>query len=503
MRKSKNASRGCAARGFRTFSLSTQLLLAINSPLVVLLTLFLVYDFHREMAERVDEKQIALNEEAKTILPAVLQMQHHSAGHVQSYINTVCAKMQDDDSPEHHIAVVMPERVLQAESHHRDSPEYLEAIQHAASSASRSYMRGHEIIAGSSRSDNATVYVSEDLHHLRQSVWNDLFRRIAVFLVLAVVAGVILNLALFRLVTSPLRNLVAAVREIASGKLGVQTAASSSSVEFRFVSNEFNEMSKALAVANHYRTLQMQKAREIQQHLIPDDRSIVGLSLSSIFKPADEVGGDFYDVISMPDGTVLLCVADVAGHGVSAAMSAMLLRALLHNGAEIHDRAITILEFMNRRFADAAMPGDFATVILVQFDLAKRRLEYVSAGHESGVLISPNGAHRVLESTGLIIGVEKDAQFESHELNFEPGDRLLLVTDGVTETQGGGGELFGLQRLIKLVRQSSQLPIDDVTGKLYQALIRTREHAAPHDDVTVVLAEMASETGKSQPMNAQ
>lgn len=490
MSESEHEERRTARGGFSALSLRTQLLLVINIPLVLLVAVFLVYDFRREMAERVHEKQISLEEEAKTILPAVLQVQHHGVEDVQAYIDTVCARMRDDDSPGHHIAVALPGEVLQAESHHRASPEMLDALRRAADSpTSRAYAGEREIIAGVVRGKDATIYVSEEFAPLRWLTWNNLLRRVVGLLVLAVIAAIALNAVLFQLVTVPLSQLVAAVRQIAAGKLGLYSEGASSA-EWRFLNDEVNYMSQALAKADKYRTIQMAKACEIQQHMLPKSGQVAGLTVSTVFEPADEVGGDYFDIISLPGNRVLICVADVTGHGVSAAMATMLLRALLHTATELHDTPTEIMKFVNRRFVEATLPGDFATVILVQLDLISRRSEYVSGGHETGVLVMQDGQHHALESTGLILGIDENAEFESIELPCDPGDRLLLLTDGVTETQGADGQMFGRQRTIQLLRESSKLPVDKVLQQLNLQLKQFRAGAAPHDDLTVVLVEM-------------
>lgn len=147
-----------ANTGVRSLSLRVQLLLVVNVPLVVLVTLFLAYDFRREMSDRVVEKKIALDEEAKTMLPVVLQMRHHGNDRVQSYIDTVCARMQDNESPGHHIVVVSPETVMQAEAHHRSSTGMVQAVQWAVQSPlRRTHIGEHEIIVGNYGQDGTNV----------------------------------------------------------------------------------------------------------------------------------------------------------------------------------------------------------------------------------------------------------------------------------------------------------------------------------------------------------
>ncbi|RMF41390.1 MAG: HAMP domain-containing protein [Planctomycetota bacterium] len=471
--------------------LRTQLLVVINVPLAVLVTAFLIYGFRREMGDRIRDKQIALEEEAKTILPAVLQLRPRGTSAIQAYLDSVCAQMRNADSPGHHIAVSLSDLVLQAKSHHRASQAMFEALRRAADSPSaRTRLHDRELIVGISHSGDAVVFVSEDLAPVLDAAWSDLTRRIAGLLILAAIAGGMLNFVLLRVVTAPLGRLVAAVRQIAMGKLGVQTDVASSA-ELKFLSEEVNAMSKALAESDRYRAFQMAKARQIQQHVLPPGSPVEGLKVSSVFSPADEVGGDYYDVIPRDERRVLVCVADVTGHGVAAAMSTMLLRALLHTAAELEQSPLEMVEFVNRRFVEATLPGDFASLILVEIDLADQHLEYVSAGHETCFLIRQEDGLCELESTGLILGVDKAAEYESRRMPCRPGDRLLLVTDGVTETQSHDGPLFGRRGMLELVQESYHASIDSFAERLNRALVEFRRGAAPHDDVTIVMVEIA------------
>lgn len=463
-------------------------MVAVNVPLTVFASLFLVHDFRREISNRIAEKRIALDEEAKTMLPAVLQIREHGNDRVRRYIDAVCRRMHDNDSPGHHIIIVFPDEVLQAEAHHRESPQMIRAVKQAAKSPNRrAHVGEYEIIVGIYEQDGTSVFISETMESLRRSVFRNLAQRIAGFLLLAIVAAMVMNFVLHNLVTGPLRRLVDTVRGIADGKLDSQ-AEVFSSAELQLLNQEINQMSHALAAADKYRALQMAKAREIQRHVLPNEKSIPGLAMASFFLPADEVGGDYYDVVPLSDGSVLLCVADVTGHGVSAAMAAVLLWSLLHTAVENLCHPRDVMEFVNRRFVEAVLPEHFATVILVQIDVQSRCLAYVSAGHETAWLLSPDNERRELESTGLILGIDEDATWESREYDLVKGERLLVVTDGVTETQAANDNLFGRDRPVELLEGCSESSPDEAVDRIKDALAAFRQGTMQLDDVTIVLA---------------
>ena len=477
-------------------SLRFQLVVAVNVPLAILATFFLFYEYRREFAQRVREKRVALEEEAKTILPAVAALRPEGLDDVQEYVDTVCSRMRERDSPGHHIAVVFPDGAVQARAHHRASPEMIAAMQRAAAAATRKVPMGNdEMIVGHYRQSDVDVFVSEMLNNIRRSARGDLMQRAVAFLILAGVGGVVVNLVLVRLVTRPISQLVRVVRRIAAGDLATR-AAEFSTTELSFLAGEINQMGQALADADQYRRLQMAKARDIQRHLLVDDRAIDGLPLASRFLPADEVGGDYYDVVMLPDGRILLCVADVTGHGVAAAMATMLLRSLLHTAVEQREGPREILEFINHHFWESTLPGDFASACLVAVDPARQRLAYASAGHESAWIVSTDGTCRELDSTGLILGIDESADWDQRELSLQPGDRLLMVTDGVTETFGSDApgsddeSVFGQERLVRLMVASRNESLQESVDRLSQALVAFRRGTPQLDDVTIVLAEL-------------
>lgn len=473
-------------------TIRSRLLLAVNLPLAVLVAVFLVYDYSRELGQRLEDKRIALEEEAKTVLPAVLQVRHHGASSVQQYIDTVCGRMQDADSPGHHIAVELDGETFQAVAHHRASPEIMLAMREAASAPSHRAAFGEtELLVGAHQRDGATAYVSESLENLRAAVMGDIVRRLAGFALLAIVAALVVNVVLVRVVSKPLDRLVGTVQEIGAGQLGAE-ADSFSTAELDYLAGEINAMSSSLAAADRDRKTQMAKARDIQRNLLPQDIDAPGIRVGHIFEPADDVGGDYYDILPLDDGAWLFCVADVTGHGVPAAMTAAMLKTLLLQAAERFTSPAEMLHLINQRFTEVCLVGDFVTMALVRADPRTGSLTYASAGHEPAWLLPHTGQARELSSTGMILGINAEATWDDMAIGVATGDRLLIVTDGVSETLNGEGKMFGRQRLAHVLAESHDLSVEQTAGRINEAVKDFRSGTAQTDDVTLVLVEVSA-----------
>lgn len=474
----------------RTPSIRSRLLLVVNLPLAALVVIFLVYDYSRELAQRLEDKRIALEEEAKTLSSAVLQLQKHEAGGVQKHIDEVCSQMQDAQSPGHHIAVELEGKTFQAEAHHRASPQILVAMQEAARLSRRhgsSTMA--ELVVGSFERDGAIVYVSESVENLRRSVVGDILRHLAGFVMLACVAAVVVNVVLSRIVAKPLEILVQTVQQIGKGRLGIQ-AQSLRSAELNYLASEINAMSMSLAETDRDRKSQMEKARDIQRNLLPRNTDAPGICVAHLFYPANDVGGDYYDILPLTDGAWLFCVSDVMGHGVPAAMTAAMLKTLLLQAAERSTSPAEMLGFINERFIALRIVGDFVTMMLVRVSPKSGTLEYASAGHETAWLLAPDGSTCELTSTGMILGVEPEASWDDVEMKVATGYRLLMTTDGVSETLDAAGSMFGHDRLAGLLVESRQCPVDQAAPQINEALKLFRGISPQNDDVTIILLEM-------------
>lgn len=463
-----------------------QLLLAVNLTLGAAFIGLLVLRYEREMNEEVREKQAGLNDEAIAIHAAVSHLSRdHNAQAVQSYIDTVCRRMCEKGAPDHHIVVRLKDETLQAHGHLEATPETLEAAAAGMNSADTAEQLG--LVAGSHNADDIGVIVSESLVNIRRATRRDVLTQLVVLAILGLVAAGVVSLVLLRIVSAPLDQLLATVEQIAAGELGVESPECGSR-EMQQLSAAVNSMSRTLQSSDDERRAQMKKAQRIQQHLLPNGIQIPGLQTGHVFEPADTVAGDYYDFLPLPDGSWLICVADVTGHGVPAAMGAAMLKSLLLAACEQPPfEPQAVLTEINRRFAITVLPGNFASMFLGRWQPESRELSWASAGHEPGVLLTESGRLDQLSSTGLLLGIDPDAEWQQRSVTLAEGDRVLLFSDGATETRSPDGDLFGRELLTARFSQFSSLTPEAALKRIGELLDVHRVEGPQSDDLTLVL----------------
>lgn len=472
----------------RSRSLRWQLIVGVNSACAILLLIFLAYDYHRELDHRLRDKQVALQEEAYAVLTAVRALQHHGVEELQSFIDTVCAGMEELHSPGHHIAVRVEGRVLQALAHQRESGDVLHAIQTAVNKGEHRASAGrHEFIVGVARHEPIQVYVSEFLDTVHQEVRSDALRRFGGALLLAVVAAGIVNVLLLWLVAMPLGRLVEVVERIGSGEFD-QAAVEFHSRELISLSTAIAHMSESLAEAQRQRVRQMEKARRIQQHLLPSSLQLPNAALAILYEPAEQVAGDYYDIVRLRDNSWLVCLADVAGHGTPAAMSATLLKAFLLEATEHHTDLLEILTRINRRFTATTLPEHFASMMLLRVSADSLALQFVNAGHPPALYLPTDSSIERWSSSGTLIGIDESAVWAVHNETVSSGDRLVFVSDGVIESLNREGAQYGMQRLVEQLVACRNEAADKAVSRISRDLRQFRSGNAA-DDVTLIIFE--------------
>lgn len=490
IREPSSTSRlGRVITAIRRWPLGLHLLWAVNVPLTVLLAVLMVFEYRDEMDQAILEKETGLADEAVAVHQAVAHLAHeHSVTSTKEFIERVCAKMQDTRSPGHAILVVRGDEILHSSEHgHMAADADSALLQTFRNGQSRLRWQTELIVLGGHEEDGTAVVIAELATNIRRTARSEVFWQLGVLAVLALIAAAIVDAVLWRLIRSPLQRMSATVDTIARGEFGVMLE-SPVGRELQDLTRSFNTMSEALATDERRRQREIQRAREIQQHLLPNGVSIPGLIIARDYQPAEDVAGDYYDLIPLANGSWLFVIADVAGHGISAAMAATLLKALLLCESENSSRPTEILDRVNRRMFSLLPTGVFVTVLLAAWNPTDRRLNYVNAGHPPGLLWNPRDGFRELAASALPVGVMPEVEYASRELTLNDADRLVLVTDGLLEAAAPTGELFGADRLKQLIVNHDRATSSELLNAILTAVRAFADNRPLHDDLTLLVA---------------
>jgi hypothetical protein len=230
------------------------------------------------------------------------------------------------------------------------------------------------------------------------------------------------------------------------------------------------------------------EAREVQRNLLPREiPQIPGMQIVAFWQPARNVGGDYYDVIRLSEHKLALCIADVAGKGMPAALLMSNLQAKVKTFASELMGPREVCAQLNRTTAADVTGGKFITFFYGMVDARTRRMAYTNAGHCPPVVMRADGTVTHLEAGGAVLGVFPDWKYGQTQIELLPGDRLVLFTDGVTEAQNPEEQDFGEDRLIELLRHHRELNAAQLQGKLIEA-VASFSGGDFRDDVTFMIA---------------
>jgi hypothetical protein len=231
-----------------------------------------------------------------------------------------------------------------------------------------------------------------------------------------------------------------------------------------------------------------QKAWEIQKALLPHNLpQTTDFQIAASCRPARFVAGDYYDVVTLGERRIAVCIADVMGKGMPAAMQMANLQAAVRQPAAHTTSSNELCADLNRRIAGDVGPGQYVTFFYAVIDAARRLISYSNAGHNPPILVCASGTVHKLSADGPPLGLFPDWNHGGQELTFGPGDRLVLYTDGVTELRNASGDEFGEERLIAIAQSCVEAP--DLHQGVVDAL-QAFTGGAIQDDVTVMAITM-------------
>lgn len=240
---------------------------------------------------------------------------------------------------------------------------------------------------------------------------------------------------------------------------------------------------------------ELEIAKKIQLSLLPDmPLSAAGMMIFGVCKPATHVGGDYFDYFENVD-SLDAAIADVSGHSVGAALMMTVVRSMLRAEARkgLHHRLrpAAVLKDLNELLHDDLTRAElFITMIYCRYEPDKRLFSFANGGHNPGLILSAHESHCVqLDCDGLVLGVKRATSFEECGIILEPGDKILLYTDGITEAENAAGEFYGLNRLTDAFERNRLLTPQSLVNAILSDLRGFCDRVPPTDDITMVVME--------------
>jgi serine phosphatase RsbU (regulator of sigma subunit)/DNA-binding GntR family transcriptional regulator len=237
----------------------------------------------------------------------------------------------------------------------------------------------------------------------------------------------------------------------------------------------------------------LEGAKDVQQAFFPaQSLSIPCLASETFYKPAQDIGGDYYDFLPLPDGRWGIAIGDVSGKGIGAALIMANLQASLRAQA-LHLDLSTLIKDVNRLIFESSPAHFFASLFYAEYQPATRVLKYVNAGHNAPIVLRLHEGQLLmfrLRSGGMPVGISADSQFPTTSFQLEIGDTVVAYTDGITEVENRNGEMWGDRGLKKLLASCSQRTPDQIITSILDE-VATFAHPLPQrDDMTLVVMQV-------------
>ena len=236
----------------------------------------------------------------------------------------------------------------------------------------------------------------------------------------------------------------------------------------------------------------LKTAQNVQESLLPTDYPYRDkMKIHAYYEATSSLGGDYYDVVDYGDGKVGLLIADVSGHGASAALIVSMIKTIIISHLDVQPDPKSMVELLNIRLLSMIPEDRYFTIFLGVLDLNTRKMTYARAGHPYPLLMRKSTREVIrLDCRGDVVGLFPDITVEKGEIQIEKGDRLFTYSDGLFEIANDTGQMFGLDKL----HEELETNFDMDGGNLIKYLISTTRifsgHQSIEDDVAVLMAEI-------------
>ena len=230
----------------------------------------------------------------------------------------------------------------------------------------------------------------------------------------------------------------------------------------------------------------LNQVQQLDRARLPELPKVDGWDVGLHYRPSRLLSGDFYDVCDEKEGQLTLVVGDVMGKGIPAALLRTGLHGTLQALAPEVDSPSKVLEKANRHFLNSASPGRLATVFFGALDTVRGRLRYANAGHLPPLVRRASGDWQALETTGMVLGALDNVPYAEKSATLEPGDLLVLYSDGFTEAENSAGDVFDERYITRCVDGLSGAPAQVLASSIAEELANFAP-GEPSDDRTLLM----------------
>ena len=241
---------------------------------------------------------------------------------------------------------------------------------------------------------------------------------------------------------------------------------------------------------------ELKMASEIQKNILPQEYpNLNGYNFAVKYKPSQDIGGDFYDFIELPNGNHAIAFADISGHGIPASLLSTMFKVLLVSYAKNYEDPAELLKLLNEEVVESFPEGKFISLFYFVIDKASNKISYCKAAQEPALILKKNGDILELTGQGQVLGLfsEKDfpgvLRFDTDILELEAGDKLFLYTDGINESQNKNEEFYGNERLKLTLRECVDMDAEETLNSVLNDLKLFLDGLSILDDLTLMCIE--------------
>jgi len=326
--------------------------------------------------------------------------------------------------------------------------------------------------------------------------YQEFTRRVVLgFALAALILGLGIMFFVRRRIISPVLSISKGAQSVAAGDLTTRLAPTGSN-EISNLMRSFNEMVDGLRHREQMRK-SLAVAKEVQQNLLPRSApEIPGLDIAGTSIYCDETGGDYFDYILSDQESrekITVVVGDVSGHGISSALLMATTRAFLRQRAALPGTPAQIISDVNAQFSrDVADSGSFMSMFYLSIDTGQQTLDWVRAGHDPAIRYDPgSGTIDELKGPGVALGIDEEFIYsENGRVSIEPGQIILLGTDGIWEARNSQGKMFGKEAVQHILRENIENDADSILAGITSALADFLQGGAAEDDITLVVVKI-------------